>query len=130
MRKFTKKEFIQEVIDHLRELGDGVTRPIDSEDGICGELLDMFELHDIPFSDALRGWRHFSGSQRFPIDWSYLDRIMWDEGAEYGSRRLDACHLLADWFEDHIDDLCAWPVWVRWDAGRNQGCNSSRYPYD
>jgi len=82
MKTFTKKDFIQEIIDQLMDVADGFEVPMD-EDGYCGggvcwvvamildELLED-DYHTCEGVNSYIGalianWPHHCGSRTFPI---------------------------------------------------------------
>jgi len=101
MRKFTKKQFIAEVIETLRELED-FTSENRKEKGICSLLLSY--NFDFP-KDLFKNWGEFSGSDLFPVPFEGRDpaSVFWREPkwgeSEYGDSRRRLCEYIIDELE-------------------------------
>lgn len=106
MKTFTKKEFIRNVVDHLRDLGEGTIQPQQKNIGICPILTLEFDVWDL--YDSFEQLPGFSGHRVFPIKHPTLDPMyaylnsknLWADD-EYGDNRREACLYLADWIEDN-----------------------------
>lgn len=110
--KLTKKQYIQEVIQHLKLLGDGAIAPKYPSTGVCFEL---HKSHEVECLDSL--WAEmpdYSGNARYPIKhpalgaaeayFSESEVPKWDND-EYGDSRREACHWLAEWLADNTKAL-------------------------
>lgn len=129
MHKWTKKQFVQLYIDHLRELANGEIVADDPTNGLCLELETLaayvskqFPMH-LPINRRHLGalyksWEFWSGDHTYPVPatrrmivgagaagWRACDayskpRNMWEGEDTYVDLRLELCDFLADMLED------------------------------
>ena len=123
MKKFTKQEFIDEVVEQLREWGNGETIPEYPELGLCAVLTVKFDIHgNLLVQHLCEGWKHFSGSLIHPVkadirDESYtvgtkrrassqyrMVANLWGS-TQYSDMRRDLCHHIADGLEEWWREL-------------------------
>lgn len=75
----------QAIIEHLENLGNGKTEPIDINTGLCGELiinglLPRYAYHVIELS---KNWKNFSGDVNYPIPASNYDYKRFSDWHEF-----------------------------------------------
>ncbi len=99
------EETLKEIVNHLRNLGDGKIQPIDASCGLCWEISENFyvQLHALVMFSL---YPNFSGSAEYPIPHSefkashafnHFDNL-WDDSA-YGNERRKFCLWCADEIE-------------------------------
>jgi len=107
--KLTKdqKTAMEDVVYHLRDLGDGTKQPVVVKRGICAELYWGFGLPYEVMYDGVMRWPKYSGRRAFPIPHetctphgAYRNHYdLWADDA-YGDLRRELCLWLADYFEE------------------------------
>ena len=123
MSVFTKKEILQEIADILHDWGDGKRTCLTRiECGVCFNLekamdkLGFYSINaDLLMDMALPDWPHYTGDNDYPVpdhlgiylsscDF-YNDFFLKSLWTQRHKLRFDLCHHLADWVEEHREDL-------------------------
>lgn len=138
-----KKEIFDDVVEFLRELGDGAMPPgkgvyvgicgnlVAYGEGVgmhsCGALCAVFALHPAAERGSMEYVCPKTGGVYSAHPYPLGVRVYYGLGARstnkwvgvQGARRRAWCHWLADWLEDHEEDLLAEEV-------ANEACNDGR----
>lgn len=105
-RQYSKGErvWIQELIEHLRDLSKDDVEPLHHCGGICWELKIRFNGGNLV--QLAEFWSLYSGNPKYPVPYrkdcpfyAYAFMDMWGKG-EYGNNRRDLCEFLADTIEE------------------------------
>lgn len=106
---------VKEIIKHLKLLGREVKKPSCTVNGICRELIEVFDINFCPFSsghyDFYDDWEFYSGSLIHPVKhpehrspkraFEFTANI-WV--SEYGARRKSLCFYIADKLDQMLRD--------------------------
>lgn len=107
-----KREVIEDIIEHLRELADGTVQPSNTDHGLCIQLRRM--NIGVGCMSIMMKWPEYSGNRFYPIKGTdyrsphflYTNtRNLWDFSTKYGQARSRLCDYMADYFEDHMEEL-------------------------
>jgi len=121
MSKKAKREFVSEVVEHLRDLASGDVQPCQLSNGLCWDLTQVLQLRwQFVGEVALRWPENAERSYHYPVpsyDSSHDQRTAynfyrlfetgftkWGDNP-YGDARRRLCDWLADWLEDNMEEL-------------------------
>jgi len=107
------KVYYEELIEHLRELGDGDIQPQCLREGLCDELITLF---DTPYSviHLAKSWDKYSGDAHYPVPHpsknsyaayygGFYNGCLWGN-SEYAENRRELCHHIADEIEEMLNE--------------------------
>lgn len=120
MKTFTQEEYIrliaEDVVDLMRELEDKFAEGFE-EPGICAQIdslyVEYFGLAYIDLERIFKEWPESTGLRGFPVPHplltpskAYRNSQKW-ANTEYGDSRRDLAAFIADWIEEHLEELIA-----------------------
>ncbi len=95
---------LQDMVDHLRALGNGVADPAVIILGICRELQEFFNEGYNAVVPFYKDWPKYSGERSYPVPyrlksalWAFFSEPnLWSIDTQYGRDRRELCIFLAD----------------------------------